>query len=136
MTMAANGCCFLWRVRRNNRDDRLSRSTSGSCVVDAGYLRDRNTSHSCIRQCFRSGRRMVFHGAERADLMGIHGMALRTVVGMAAHRGGTGADRQSVVVVATLQQPDLAPVVLLGWQDRSEEHTSELQSLMRISYAV
>src|SRR3546814_7106716 len=23
-----------------------------------------------------------------------------------------------------------------GWQDRSEEHTSELQSLMRISYAV
>src|SRR3546814_9304997 len=24
----------------------------------------------------------------------------------------------------------------LGWLDRSEEHTSELQSLMRISYAV
>src|SRR3546814_13320145 len=26
--------------------------------------------------------------------------------------------------------------VLLAWADRSEEHTSELQSLMRISYAV
>src|SRR3546814_3226059 len=26
--------------------------------------------------------------------------------------------------------------VLLHWQKRSEEHTSELQSLMRISYAV
>src|SRR3546814_1816202 len=25
---------------------------------------------------------------------------------------------------------------LAGWKDRSEEHTSELQSLMRISYAV
>src|SRR3546814_1295760 len=27
-------------------------------------------------------------------------------------------------------------VRFLGWRDRSEEHTSELQSLMRISYAV
>src|SRR3546814_2375966 len=26
--------------------------------------------------------------------------------------------------------------VLVGWMGRSEEHTSELQSLMRISYAV
>src|SRR3546814_8959539 len=29
-----------------------------------------------------------------------------------------------------------APTLLLMWQSRSEEHTSELQSLMRISYAV
>src|SRR3546814_2653998 len=27
-------------------------------------------------------------------------------------------------------------VFIIGFQDRSEEHTSELQSLMRISYAV
>src|SRR3546814_3346802 len=26
--------------------------------------------------------------------------------------------------------------ILYGWRERSEEHTSELQSLMRISYAV
>src|SRR3546814_12578083 len=75
------------------------------------------SSDVCSSDLFRSGRRMVFQGAERADLMGIHGMALRTVVGKAAHRGGTGADRQSVVDMETLQQPDVAPVVLLGWQD-------------------
>src|SRR3546814_4460098 len=36
-------------------------------------------------------------------------------------------------------QPGQSPVtalLLTGWQKRSEEHTSELQSLMRISYAV
>src|SRR3546814_16921359 len=30
----------------------------------------------------------------------------------------------------------LAALFLIGWSARSEEHTSELQSLMRISYAV
>src|SRR3546814_6791532 len=33
-------------------------------------------------------------------------------------------------------QPTGRQLVLAGWQRRSEEHTSELQSLMRISYAV
>src|SRR3546814_17288474 len=66
------------------------------------------SSDVCSSDLFRSGRRMVFQGAERAALMGIHGMALRTVVGKAAHRGGTGADRQSVVDMETLQQPDVA----------------------------
>src|SRR3546814_8516664 len=32
------------------------------------------------------------------------------------------------------RQADLAPIV--NFEDRSEEHTSDLQSLMRISYAV
>src|SRR3546814_1158682 len=32
--------------------------------------------------------------------------------------------------------PSPTPIVKLGLPDRSEEHTSELQSLMRISYAV
>src|SRR3546814_10866676 len=31
---------------------------------------------------------------------------------------------------------DIKPVIPAGASDRSEEHTSELQSLMRISYAV
>src|SRR3546814_1161690 len=34
------------------------------------------------------------------------------------------------------KRPDRHPVVLLRLGRRSEEHTSELQSLMRISYAV
>src|SRR3546814_949209 len=36
-----------------------------------------------------------------------------------------------------IQRHDPQPVSLIGWSlGRSEEHTSELQSLMRISYAV
>src|SRR3546814_10613141 len=33
-------------------------------------------------------------------------------------------------------EPGMVPMVISGWPNRSEEHTSELQSLMRISYAV
>src|SRR3546814_9981604 len=40
----------------------------------------------------------------------------------------------SLVAVRALD-PDM-PVIVLSAQNRSEEHTSELQSLMRISYAV
>src|SRR3546814_8763283 len=41
---------------------------------------------------------------------------------------GTRADLDAAVAAAEAAQP--------GWAARSEEHTSELQSLMRISYAV
>src|SRR3546814_9014493 len=37
--------------------------------------------------------------------------------------------------LAAAELPDLAAAAQRGWR-RSEEHTSELQSLMRISYAV
>src|SRR3546814_1646532 len=43
------------------------------------------------------------------------------------------------VVLAVVAAPDLCPAeieALVSGQTRSEEHTSELQSLMRISYAV
>src|SRR3546814_9285735 len=47
----------------------------------------------------------------------------------------TGASARDVYLI-----PDLSTVRLVPWYDeptaRSEEHTSELQSLMRISYAV
>src|SRR3546814_9208567 len=38
--------------------------------------------------------------------------------------------------VAGLNQPAIAPDETFVYEFRSEEHTSELQSLMRISYAV
>src|SRR3546814_5673308 len=58
--------------------------------------------------------------------------------------GLAGADALHVVVVALLCQADLrleaehlrAVLAELAVHQRSEEHTSELQSLMRISYAV
>src|SRR3546814_9605744 len=43
---------------------------------------------------------------------------------------GPEAVRKTMVVAKGFERLDLAP------RDRSEEHTSELQSLMRISYAV
>src|SRR3546814_8434076 len=39
-------------------------------------------------------------------------------------------------VISTLRLPDKRPIIDRGNLFRSEEHTSELQSLMRISYAV
>src|SRR3546814_4663422 len=41
---------------------------------------------------------------------------------------------ESAAAVAACRRAGLIPVMITG--DRSEEHTSELQSLMRISYAV
>src|SRR3546814_8706647 len=45
-----------------------------------------------------------------------------------------GIDREDCHIRFYSDHVSDAPV--LGWADRSEEHTSELQSLMRISYAV
>src|SRR3546814_2823276 len=62
---------------------------------------------------------------------------------------GVGQDRRVRVVVLAAQGPSFSAGTDLNWmkamagysqaenlEDRSEEHTSELQSLMRISYAV
>src|SRR3546814_3506634 len=51
--------------------------------------------------------------------------------------GGLQADRREIAIVAGLLELDAAPELIEGGEaPRSEEHTSELQSLMRISYAV
>src|SRR3546814_4047573 len=50
-----------------------------------------------------------------------------------------GDGRQDVLLVLQKQGAESSPralMILRGAADRSEEHTSELQSLMRISYAV
>src|SRR3546814_6074822 len=53
------------------------------------------------------------------------------------HRGEIGQEgHRDVAMGATPQIPSQAERVGEGQQRRSEEHTSELQSLMRISYAV
>src|SRR3546814_3454815 len=44
--------------------------------------------------------------------------------------------REAPEQAGPLMPPDTVGPLLDGEQDRSEEHTSELQSLMRISYAV
>src|SRR3546814_6394142 len=48
----------------------------------------------------------------------------------------TGMFAGSVASLTVLGAPDLILLTLSEFAERSEEHTSELQSLMRISYAV
>src|SRR3546814_5990195 len=55
-------------------------------------------------------------------------------------RRAAGLDRPGMDQIVALAHPDVRPHPAVGRHfrifDRSEEHTSELQSLMRISYAV
>src|SRR3546814_3370512 len=44
--------------------------------------------------------------------------------------------KSCIPIHAPKLKPAIHVVCASGWIDRSEEHTSELQSLMRISYAV
>src|SRR3546814_525033 len=54
--------------------------------------------------------------------------------------GGKRSDLEGTIVIDETSMLDLALAATffrsIEWQNRSEEHTSELQSLMRISYAV
>src|SRR3546814_2533021 len=47
-----------------------------------------------------------------------------------------GPESRKVIETLINEVSDLNPVCLIGNHERSEEHTSELQSLMRTSYAV
>src|SRR3546814_7337308 len=54
-------------------------------------------------------------------------------------RGAAAALESEDIVVTALKRSDnlqTVPVAISAYGERSEEHTSELQSLMRISYAV
>src|SRR3546814_2675337 len=51
-------------------------------------------------------------------------------------RAPAGAAHPQVVERVPPRDPHRRPLAEVGIGDRSEEHTSELQSLMRISYAV
>src|SRR3546814_3999951 len=62
------------------------------------------------------------------------GNAVR-VLALASQKGGSGKTTLSGHLAVQAQLAGAGPVVLIDI-DRSEEHTSELQSLMRISYAV
>src|SRR3546814_1011872 len=58
------------------------------------------------------------------------------VLGLELHRVAAPAQALHRHLVAKARDDDLAAARLGGLVHRSEEHTSELQSLMRISYAV
>src|SRR3546814_5270596 len=72
----------------------------------------------------------IHHVADQAEG---HVLVAVALAGRAFHRRVGQPSHQGVVVDVAFQ---VAVVGVAGQADRSEEHTSELQSLMRISYAV
>src|SRR3546814_10271655 len=102
-------------------------------VVDAG----RDLGH-LLQQLFQQG------AGEQVVGLGQHALERLVVLLDLAHRlvdpgadvGGFGQGQQ--VLVARVRRQVQAVVGVVGGRvvDRSEEHTSELQSLMRSSYAV
>src|SRR3546814_5769483 len=99
--------------------------------------------YTTLFRSVRAGRPAVVGQSARFDYSSRHGgdgRSSRTCgrrrLAPAAPRGhdldrGIGPGRRAAVVRAPLDCPDIP-----GMEARSEEHTSELQSLMRISYAV
>src|SRR3546814_8020365 len=74
--------------------------------------------------------RLLAHGAEQRDFTD----EMRLEYAIAAHMAASHDFIEGVR--ALLIEKDNAPVWQPAHPERSEEHTSELQSLMRISYAV
>src|SRR3546814_3107031 len=86
------------------------------------------TQALAARQILECGRYAPFH---------MHGFsAQRHAVGKARQRGAVGAQQEYGFQQITGGLFDRQSGELFVKQRRSEEHTSELQSLMRISYAV
>src|SRR3546814_7627689 len=72
-------------------------------------------------------------GVNREGLVGGGGRQRREA---RAHQEGGGGCKESEKAHASLHKLMGRLALRNGWLGRSEEHTSELQSLMRISYAV
>src|SRR3546814_4786995 len=68
----------------------------------------------------------VYLTSDVVNTAGYSGKPIHTLVGL---------DLEATIVGARMVEHH-EPIVLIGIPERSEEHTSELQSLMRISYAV
>src|SRR3546814_3571868 len=115
---------------------RISDWSSDVCSSDlVGNLRQRRPDLALERRADRLQRQV-----ERLQRAGEIGLQLRT--GFAQHRVVAARQRHAARQrMARRAEPDQAQEFVVRAQQqrtdrRSEEHTSELQSLMRISYAV
>src|SRR3546814_2661615 len=113
---------------------RISDWSSDVCSSDLTQRGD----HEISQRACSDGRLLQAHGAEQGAGGNDDVVAGKLAqVARAEHADGAGDDRGH----ASPQQPVAAEMArgrprLVAEQQRSEEHTSELQSLMRISYAV
>src|SRR3546814_6816543 len=109
-----------WRHRRDLPDD-LGGTTGRDACLGASPEPGRPQDPDPVPA--RQGERAMRLPRSRGFFLALTGLALAVVLLANAH----------LVYVASTSQPECVPHVRA---DRSEEHTSELQSLMRISYAV
>src|SRR3546814_3574497 len=96
-------------------------------------LRDRDRHHLVGEAAFspRRGGALV-----RADRISVRRLACDAIVARDIFRGLDHARDHAIALSRLRHQPRAGQtVVKLDAAERSEEHTSELQSLMRISYA-
>src|SRR3546814_10628803 len=84
--------------------------------------------------------RVTYHHDERVDVAGTGFTVLDRVYADGGFAGeALGGSCGNVLVSLAMLHRHVAPLLALGMDntgERSEEHTSELQSLMRISYSV
>src|SRR3546814_8570016 len=123
-------CCFFFFKQKTAYEMRISDWSSDVCSSDleAGHAVDAEAACLAVFLANLGGERLALQ--ESLRLAGIEADACRG--------GGQHLERADVLAAeeVSLEQrfQGLAVAVLAG--GRSEEHTSELQSLMRISYAV
>src|SRR3546814_3157194 len=111
-------CIFFFFKQKTAYEMRISDWSSDVCSSDLPTV---------VVLCL--GRRPQAHEATRLRSRRIHAMDGHLLLGAARRRSALGPFRESLV-------GRLIGAKLIYRQARSEEHTSELQSLMRISYAV
>src|SRR3546814_5058612 len=128
---------FFFFKQKTAYEMRISDWSSDVCSSDLHRTASPGTVHRRIACFLRHGRASPVTDAYRpggrsgapAAPCGSPGLGVgfkgvrRTMAGWSRHRGGRPV-------------PEAPPVIGDGRGSRSEEHTSELQSLMRISYAV
>src|SRR3546814_4332295 len=76
------------------------------------------------------------HDAETASAIPRVNAAMARAVAVRSYRGKSAPPSVRAVTSASTAYKGVLPAWRIDFPDRSEEHTSELQSLMRISYAV
>src|SRR3546814_7907395 len=112
---------------------RISDWSSDVCSSDlapAGVLRDARARGR------RAARTDDAHAAQRQRSLRARRLAGLAVGGQAVEAPGHARPPRLARPVHQVRRRDARPVVRVRAAERSEEHTSELQSLMRISYAV
>src|SRR3546814_2405857 len=123
-------CCFFFFKQKTAYEMRISDWSSDVCSSD---LDSRSTAHRDAGRPSKARPGVVTWVDDHAEQVG-----LRLIFGTnsAVRREGLGRRLQDWREAGLRKPGFLAGAEIVRGFDRSEEHTSELQSLMRISYAV